>query len=122
MDNAEFREQFKQRTRQFSLRVIRLVDALPRTRVGDVIGRQLLRSATSVGANYRSACRGRSTSEFVAKLGTVEEEADECVYWLELLADSGLVKSAKLAALLEEANEIVAIIVAAIKSTRRRSS
>src|SRR5690349_58884 len=80
------------RTKQFALRIIKLVDALPHTRAADVIGRQLLRSATSVGANYRSAQRGRSRAEFCAKLGIVEEECDESAYWLELLGESEIVK------------------------------
>src|SRR5712692_1012745 len=78
---------FKHRTRAVALRVIRLVDSLPKTRVADVIGRQLLRSATSIGANYRAACRGVSRADVISKLGDVEEEADETLYWLELLID-----------------------------------
>ena len=80
---------FKNRTKQFALGVVKFVESLPRARVADVLGRQLLRSGTSVGANYRAACRGRSTSDVVAKLGIVEEEADESVYWMELLVESG---------------------------------
>ncbi len=86
------RELLKKRTKEFALRAINLVDSLPRCTSGDVLGKQLLRSATSVGANYRSACRGRSEAEFVAKLGVVIEEADESEYWVELIADSGLMK------------------------------
>jgi len=81
---------FKDRTKQFALAVVTLVEALPRSRAPDVLGRQLLRCGTSVGANYRAACRGRSTSDVVAKLGIVEEEADESIYWMELPTDSGL--------------------------------
>ncbi len=110
----------KQRTRQFAVRVIRLVEALPRGRAADVIARQVMRSASSVGANYRAACRGRSKAEFVAKLGIVEEEIDECVYWLELMIDSGIMKKPRLAALLAEANELTAIVVASIKTAKRR--
>lgn len=106
------------RTKAFALRVMRLVDTLPVTRSGEVIGKQLLRSATSVGANYRAACRGRSPAEFVAKLGIVEEEADESAYWFELLAEGGLVKPELLADLQVEAGEIVAMVVASIKTTR----
>ncbi|MBY0460275.1 MAG: four helix bundle protein [Gemmataceae bacterium] len=106
------------RTKAFALRVMRLVDTLPGTRSADVIGRQLLRSATSVGANYRAACRGRSPAEFVAKLGIVEEEADESAYWFELLTEGGIVKTAALADLHAEADEIVAMVVASIRTAR----
>ena len=111
----------KDRTKAFALRVVRLVEALPRGRAADVIGKQLLRSATSVGANYRAAKRARSRAEFVAKMGVVEEEADECVYWLELLTGASLVKPGRVADLTDEANELVAITVASIKTARRRS-
>lgn len=107
------------RTKQFALRVIRLVDRLPNKRSCNVIGGQLLKSATSVGANYRSACRGRSTAEFCSKLGIVEEEADESGYWLELLIEAGLVRAELLQGLLAEANEIVAMVVASIRTARR---
>ena len=110
----------KVRTRSFALRIIKTVDALPNTRSANVIGQQLLRSGTSVGANYRVACRGRSTAEFVAKLGIVEEEADECGYWLELLVDSGLMTKSQLGDLMKEADELVAITVASIKTARKR--
>lgn len=82
--------EFKRRTKQLALKVIELVASLPRTREADVIGRQLLRSGTSVGANYRAACRGRSTADVISKLGIVEEEADEIMYWLELLTESAV--------------------------------
>jgi len=118
MASAITSEQLKERTKQFALRVIRLVNALPRSRVADVIGRQLLRSATSVGANYRAACRARSRAEFVAKLGIVEEEIDESAYWLELLIEAGIVPSARLADLVQEADELTAIIVASRKTAR----
>ena len=95
-----------------------MVDRLPRTRSCDVIGRQLLRSATSVGANYRAACRARSSAEFVAKLGIVEEEGDESVYWLELLVETRAVRPELMTDLLAEANEIVAMIVASIRTVR----
>ena len=110
----------KARTKSFALRVIKVVDALPNTRSANVIGHQLLRSGTSVGANYRAACRARSTAEFVAKLGVVEEEADESGYWMELLIDGGLMSPAQLGELLHEADELVAITVASIKTARQR--
>src|SRR5208337_4457699 len=100
------------RTKAFALRVIKLVDTLPRGTVGQIIGRQLLRSATSVGANYRAACRSQSHAEFAAKLSVVLEEADEALYWLELLQESTLIKPERLTELLKEANELVAISVA----------
>jgi four helix bundle protein len=82
------REELQIRTRQFGIRSIRMVDALPKSRSAGVIGKQLLRSATAVGANYRSACRGRSRADFVSKLGIALEEADESLYWLEMLVES----------------------------------
>jgi len=112
---------FKERTRRFALEVIRLVNELPRARTPDVIGRQLLRSGTSVGANYRAACRGRSTADVLSKLGIVEEEADESIYWMELLTEAGVVSADRLDGLKKEANEIAAMIVASIKTLRARS-
>ena len=111
----------KARTKEFGLRVIRLVETLPKTRTADVLGRQLLRSGTSVGANYRAACRGRSAAEFQAKLGIVEEEADESAYWIEMLTDAGLVKTSLIEPLLREANELTAIIVSSIRTSRLNS-
>src|SRR5437764_7438785 len=87
-------EDLKQRTKSYALRVIRLVESLPTSRTADVIGKQLLRAGTAVGANYRAARRSRSPADFIAKLGIVEEEADECLYWMELLVESGLVPAA----------------------------
>ena len=118
MDNNDL----KLRTKQFALRVIHMIDTLPRTMVAETLGKQLIRSATSVAANYRSACRGRSKAEFVAKLGIVEEEADESSLWLELIENAGLVPAKKLAALRIEAQELTAIIVASIRTARRRAS
>ena len=100
---------------------MKLVNALPRSRSADVVGRQLLRSATSVGSNYRAACRGRSKAEFIAKLGIVEEEIDETIYWFELLIGGGLIPMGRLADLMKEANEIAAIIVSSIKTARKRA-
>lgn len=99
-----------------------MVDQLPKRLSSEVLGRQILKSATSIGANYRSAQRGRSKAEFMAKLGIVEEEADETIYWLELIAETELVKPQRLADLQREANEILSIIVASIRSARRRTS
>ena len=111
---------FKQRTKKLALWVIELVEVLPQGRTADVIARQLLRSATSVGANYRAACRGKSAADVLAKLAIVEEEADETAYWLELLIEAAIVPQARLADLLNETNEIVAMTVASIKTLRRR--
>ena len=104
----------KDRTKQFALRVMRLYRALPRREEARIIGRQLLRSGTSVGANYQAACRARSKPEFVAKLGIVLEESDETVFWLELLQESSLVSAQKLAPLVQEARELTAIFVTSL--------
>src|SRR6266498_4103865 len=95
-------KEFKRRTRAIGLRVIRVVESLPKTLTADVIGRQLIRSGTSIGANYRAACRGVSRADVISKLGDVEEEADESIYWLELLIDSGIVSERKLRSLMKE--------------------
>ena len=113
-------ENLKQRTKEFSLRVIRLTEALPNTRTADVIGRQLLRSGTSVGANYRAASRAKSPADFIAKMGIVEEEADESLFWMELLIEANLVPEEKLAALMQEANELVAITVPSINTAKQK--
>lgn len=119
--NAEFQVAMKKRTKAFALRVIKLVDALPNRKVCWDLGRQLLRSGTSVGANYRAACRARSVAEFRAKLGIVEEEADEAIYWMELLVESGHMKLSRLESLMEEAEEILKIVVSAIKASTGES-
>jgi four helix bundle protein len=113
-------DDFKQRTRTFGLRVIRLVKALPKSTVGSVIGRQLLRCGTSVGANYRAACRARSRADFVAKMKIVEEECDESLYWIELLKESGEIEAHLLKDLIEEADAILSLVVASIKTARSR--
>ena len=107
-------EDLRDRTKRFALRVLRLYRALPFREDAHVIGRQLLRSGTSVGANYRAACRARSKAEFVAKLGIVLEEVDETVFWLELLQESDIIRPQKLAALIQEARELTAILVTSI--------
>ena len=116
-DNSQ--PQLKPRTKQFAIRTIRLVEALPATRTADVIGRQLLRSALSAGSNYRSACRARSRADFVSKMGIVEEEIDECLYWMEMLIESSAMKQERLEPLMSEAGEIAAMVVASIKTARR---
>ena len=116
-DNSQ--PQLKPRTKQFAIRTIHLVEALPATRTADVIGRQLLRSALSAGSNYRSACRARSRADFVSKMGIVEEEIDECLYWMEMLIEGGAMKQERLEPLMSEAGEIAAMVVASIKTARR---
>lgn len=100
---------------------MKLVDALPATRSGNAIGNQLVRSGTAVGANYRATCRARSKAEFIAKIGVVEEEADECGFWLELIVEGGLLPAPKVSALLQEAGGLTAIMAASrISASRRR--
>jgi len=108
----------RQRTKAFAVDVVRFVQTLPRRQPTDVLGRQLLRSGTSVAANYRAARRARSRREFVAKMGIVEEEADESSFWLELLADAGLTASDDARRLRDEANQLVAITVSSIRTAR----
>ena len=112
--------EFQRRTKPFALDLIRLVDGLPRSTARDVIGRQLVRSGTSVAANYRSACRARSPADFVAKLGIVEEEADESQLWLEMLGEAQLMRAEALASLVREADEIVRVVAASRMTARRR--
>jgi len=114
-------ELFKQRTKAFALRIIRLVCSVPNTQESRVIGQQLLRSGTSIAANYRAACRARSRAEFLSKISTVVEEADETVFWLELLADAGIVASSRLRDLKSEAEELVAIFNASRVTARRNA-
>jgi four helix bundle protein len=112
---------FKQRTKQLALRVIRVIQSLPATTVTNVLGGQLLRSGTSVGANYRAACRAKSTADMIAKLSIVEEEADETSYWLELLVESGSMSHNLLADLMRETDEITAITVSSIRTLRTKA-
>jgi four helix bundle protein len=112
------KEQLLGRTKTFALRVIRLVESLPNNSTARTIGNQILRSGTSVGANYRSATRARSQAEFVAKIGICIEEADETIYWLELLVEAGLIAANLLEPLIQEANEITAMLVASAKTAR----
>ena len=110
----------RDRTKQFALRILKVCSSLPNSEAARAISRQLLRSATSVAANYRAVGRGRSQAEFVAKMGIVVEEADESVFWLELLVDGGIVTKSRLDGLITEANELVSIFVASQKTARRR--
>ena len=111
-------EALKKRTKIFSIAAIKLVQQLPKNNVASVLGNQFLRSATSVGANYRSACRGRSKADFISKITVVEEEADECCYWLDLMEESGIATKAQLTWLQTEANELTAIFTATGKTAR----
>lgn len=111
-------EELRARTRAFSLRVVKLVQSLPKSMIADVMGKQVLRSATSVGANYRAACRAQSDAMFISKLSIVVEEADETVYWLELIRDAGLVKPDLLAELIDEAEQILKIMAASRKTAK----
>ena len=116
MDKADL----KLRTKTFGLRVLKLIRHLLKEVGADVVGHQLVRSSLSVGANYRSACRGRSRAEFLSKLGIVLEEADESAHWLEIIIEDGMLSAAKVSALLQEANELTAIFFTATSTTRSR--
>ena len=109
------------RTRAFALATITFCERLPKEETGRVLGRQLLRSGTSVGANYRAACRAKSTADFIAKMGIVVEEADESTYWLDLLSATGKCDATKAGRLQKEAEELVAIAMASIRTARRRT-
>ena len=112
-------EEMKKRTKLFALGVIQLVESLPKERTAEVLGRQLLRSGTSVGSNYRSACRAKSIADFISKMGIVEEEVDESLYWMELLIEAGIEVNKKMEALMKEAGELLSITVASIKTARK---
>jgi four helix bundle protein len=110
--------ELKERTKQFALTVMKLLDAMPKTAAGRALGNQLIRSGTSVGANYRAACRSRSKAEFIAKIGTVAEEADESAFWLELIMDGGLVNLELVSPLHQEAEELTAIFTASGRTAK----
>jgi len=114
------KRELQHRTRQFALRILKLLDALPNTAAGRAISSQLVPSAMSVGANYRAACRSRSRVEFAAKLGTVLEEADESLYWLEMIRDAKMLPESRISLLLREADELTAIVAAGRKSATKR--
>ncbi len=113
-------DELKNRTKQFAIRVVRMFRSLPKTEEARIIGKQVLRSGTSVAANYRAACRARSKAEFIAKLGIVVEEADETVFWLELLIETDVVKHDRMDNLLLEANELLAIFAASQYTARKK--
>jgi four helix bundle protein len=111
-------EAMKRRTKAYALRIIKLVESLPATPAARIMGKQLLRCGTSVPANYRAACRARSKADFIAKMGIVEKEADESVFWVETLVDAGLVKAARVTDLLDEGHQILALVVSSINTAR----
>ena len=113
--------QMKNRTKQFALRVLKMADALPTNRSGNVIANQIVRCSTSVAANYRALCRAKSRADFINKTSIVEEEADESGFWLELVVDAGLMTAARVKPLLDEASEITAMLVASRKTVIARS-
>jgi four helix bundle protein len=113
-------EELKERTKKFGLRVIKLYEELSRTRKGEILGNQLLRAGTSVGANYRAACRAKSDADFIYKIEIVEEEADESAYWLEMISESNIVKKNRLNDLLKEANELTAIFTSSGRTVKQR--
>jgi four helix bundle protein len=112
------REEMKRRTKTFANRVVKLCSALPNDWIARTLGKQLLRSGTSVGANYRAVCRAKSNLDFINKLRIVEEECDESLFWMELLVDNSLVKSSRLQSLMKEADELLAIVVSSAKTAR----
>lgn len=118
MRHAISKDEMYQRTMLFSTRILHMVKAIPKGMAENVIARQLIRSATSIGANYREACHGRSRSDFIAKIKICEGEADETLYWLELLVNSGIMKLNRMQNLIDEANELVAIFTASTKTAR----
>ncbi|MBA4311535.1 MAG: four helix bundle protein [Chlorobiaceae bacterium] len=111
-------EELKERTKKMALEVIRLTSSLPRNREVDVLAKQLVRSATSVGANYRSACRARSKADFINKIDIVEEEADDSLYWLELFTESKIIKFDKVQPLMNEMKELLAIFTASGRTAK----
>ena len=116
------KEELKNRTKQFALMIIKLVDDLPNTKSGNTIGNQIIRAGTSVAANYRSACRSRSNADFISRITIVEEESDESLFWLELIQESNLLKQERLFSLMKEANELTAIFTASGKTARNTKS
>jgi len=113
-------DELRDRTKKFALRIIKLVDALPNSVTGRAIGGQLVRAGTSVGANYRAACRGRSKAEFNSKLHIVLEEADECAFWLEIIIEAELLPKKSVSSLLSEANELTAIFAKSYSTAKKK--
>jgi four helix bundle protein len=112
------KEELKNRTKKFALMIIKLVEELPDTLAGRTIGKQIIRSGTSVAANYRTACRARSNADFISKITIVEEECDETLFWLELIAEANMLKNERLHDIVKEADELTAIFTASGKTAR----
>jgi len=119
MGTLDKAEAMRERTKQFAIRIVTVVRSLPASREGSVVGNQLLRSGTAVAANYRAVCRSRSKAEFISKMSVVVEEADETVFWLELIGDTGILKKEQLSELLKEANELLAICAASLSTAKQ---
>lgn len=115
-------QELKERTFRFGVRVVRLCESMPETRAGRTIANQLIRSGTSVGANYRAAARAKSTKDFIAKLAIVEEECDESAYWIDMATETGCVKKELVTELRDESEQILAIIVASIKTAKNKEA
>jgi four helix bundle protein len=115
------RDEMKNRTKAYTNRVVKLCSALPGNWIAQTLGKQLLRSGTSVGASYRAVCRAKSNSDFINKLRIVEEECDESLFWMELLVDNDFIRASRLSGLIKEANEILAIVVSSAKTARNSS-
>ena len=120
MTSTDKHQNLKTRTKQFALRIIKLVESLPTTLTARTIGHQLVRCGTSVAANYRAACRARSNADFIAKMGIVEEETDESAFWIELLVEAEVAKETRVTELLDEARQLTAIWVSSINTARGR--
>jgi four helix bundle protein len=116
------RDEFRERTFQFGIRCIRLAESAPKTMAAQVVAKQLIRAATSVGANYRAAIRGKSRPDFIAKMGIVEEECDEALYWIDVLIELAAIPETRASALKAEGNEILAVVVSSIKTARKNKS
>jgi four helix bundle protein len=121
-ENSMDEKTFKDRTKKLAVAIIKQVDKLPRSLAADVIARQLIRSGTSIGANYRAACRAKSISDMINKMKIVEEESDETEYWLEILTDVGLAPQDQVADIYKETDEVLAMTIASIKTIRARKS
>jgi len=113
-------EELKSRTKKFGLRIINLYDELSKTKKGEILGNQLIRSGTSIGANYRAACRSKSNADFIYKIQIVEEEADESAFWLEMISESNIIKKNRIESLLQEANELTAIFTSSGRTAKKK--
>jgi four helix bundle protein len=115
------KEELKLRTKQFAIKIVKLIEDLPNTKAGNTIGNQIIRSGSSVAANYRSACRARSNADFISKITLVEEECDETLFWLELIVESGLLEKGRVQNLIKEADELTAIFTASGKTAKQNN-